>query len=173
MTQALSKAHQSLSWSKITWQPENYKANKWPEAYRHCPVDRAASLCCVVAWWRSGWGEPAFQLCTGLLFGLPLAVTSFNRYSRAAEALGRRLLAISVMVSLYFDDSHLTEWASSKGSAQESCAGLNVCIGSKPSGSVWRLMELSWAWILISVLACKMASPDSSSVSASLQEFKI
>ena len=56
-------------------------------------MDRAASF---VAWWH-------FQLYTGLLFGLPLAVTSFNRYSRAVEALGRHLLAI--LVSLYFGDS--------------------------------------------------------------------
>ena len=101
----------------------------WPDAYRYCPMDRAASFCCVVAWWHAKWGEPAFQLYTGLLFGLPLAVTSFNRYSysRAVEALGRRLLAIlvSLYFSLYFDDSHLTDWASSKGSAQEAFAGLN------------------------------------------------
>ena len=32
----------------------------WPDAYRYCPMDRAASLCCVVAWWHATWGEPAF-----------------------------------------------------------------------------------------------------------------
>ncbi|CAE7361503.1 unnamed protein product [Symbiodinium sp. CCMP2592] len=100
----------------------------WPEAYRHYPMDGASSRCCVVVWWHTDWGEPAYQLYTGLLFGLPLAVTSFNRYSRAAEALGRRLLAI--LVSMYFDDAHLTDWASSKGSAQSSFGGLNACLGS-------------------------------------------
>ena len=100
----------------------------WPEAYRHCPMDEDASRCCVVAWWHKDWGEPAFQLYTGLLFGLPLAVTSFNRYSRVAEALGRRLLAI--LVSMYFDDAHITDWASSKGSAQAAFVSLNACLGS-------------------------------------------
>ena len=100
----------------------------WPEAYRHCPMDEDASHCCVVAWWHKDWGEPAFQLYTGLLFGLPLAVTSFNRYSRVAEALGRRLLAI--LVSMYFDDAHITDWASSKGSAQAAFVSLNACLGS-------------------------------------------
>ena len=46
----------------------------------------------VVACWHEEWAEPAYQLYTGLLFGLPLAVTSFNRYSRFVEAAGRRLV---------------------------------------------------------------------------------
>ncbi|CAE7754857.1 FCPB, partial [Symbiodinium necroappetens] len=85
------------------------RGEDWPAAYRHCPMDGDSSRCCVVAWWHAGWGEPAFQLYTGLLFGLPLAVTTFNRYSRAAEAFGRRLLAI--LVSMYFDDAHFTDGA--------------------------------------------------------------
>ena len=101
----------------------------WSDAYRYCPMDRVASLCCVVVWWHSGRGEPTFQLYMGLLFGLPVAVTSsFTRYNRVEEALGRRLLAI--LISLYFHDSHFTNWASSKGSAQEAFSGLNNCIVS-------------------------------------------
>ena len=46
---------------------------------------------CVVTFWHHEWAAPAFQVYAGLLFGLPLAVTSFNRYSRLVEALGRRL----------------------------------------------------------------------------------
>ena len=67
---------------------------------------RRTSRACVVCWHHREWGVPAYQLYTGLLFGLPLAVTSFNRYSRFSEALGRRLLFL--LVSLYFDDAHLT-----------------------------------------------------------------
>ncbi|CAE7438652.1 unnamed protein product [Symbiodinium necroappetens] len=92
------------------------------------PPPPSPPRCCVVAWWHAEWGEPAFQLYTGLLFGLALAVTSFNRCSRAVEALGRRLLAI--LVPMYFDDAHLTDWASLKGSAQASFASLNSCLGS-------------------------------------------
>ncbi|CAE7261257.1 unnamed protein product, partial [Symbiodinium necroappetens] len=71
----------------------------------------------VVVWWRGGTKG-----------GVSLAVTSFNRYNCVAEALGRRLLAI--LVSMYFDDAHLTDWASSKGSAQAAFASLNTCLGS-------------------------------------------
>jgi len=71
----------------------------WPDAYRHSPISREESLGCVVTWWHHEWQQPAFQLYKSLLFGLPLAVTSFNRYSRKfVEALGRLLLAC--MVSL-------------------------------------------------------------------------
>ena len=63
----------------------------WPDAYRHSPMSRSESLLCVVTFWHPDWQQPAFQLYSGLLFGLPLAVTSFNRYSRLVEALGRRL----------------------------------------------------------------------------------
>ena len=68
----------------------------WPGAYRHSPISREVSYGCVVAWWHHDWQEPAFQLDNSLLFGLPLAVTSFNQYSRFVEALGRRLLGCLV-----------------------------------------------------------------------------
>ena len=71
---------------------------------------------------------PAYQVYTGLLFGPPLAVTSFNRYSRFVEAAGRRLAW--VMVSYYFDDSHLSDWASSKGSGQWTFRVLNELLGT-------------------------------------------
>ena len=82
----------------------------WPNAYRSCPMSADESRACVVCWHHREWGVPAYQLYTGLLFGLPLAVTSFNRYSRFSKALGRRLLFL--LVSLYFDDAHLTDWSS-------------------------------------------------------------
>ena len=100
----------------------------WPDAYRHSPMGRAESLGCVVVWWHEVWGEPAYQLYSGLLFGLPLAVTSFNRYSRLVEALGRRLLFL--LVSLYFDDAHISDWKSSKGSGQAAFEALNTLLGT-------------------------------------------
>eukprot|EP00435_Cladocopium_sp_Y103_P031497 s1905_g8.t1 len=80
-----------------------------PSAYRFCPMSRGESLGCVVVWWHHEWQAPAFQLYTGLLFGLPLAVTSFNRLSRVLESLSRRLGY--VLVSFYFDDATITDWA--------------------------------------------------------------
>jgi hypothetical protein len=49
-------------------------------------------------------------------FGLPLAVASFNQFSRLVEALSRRLCR--VLVSLYFDDATITDFKSSRGSGQ-------------------------------------------------------
>ena len=91
---------------------------------------------CGVTKWHQEWREPAYQVCSGLLFGLLLAVRSFNTVARFTEAVGRRLLY--VLTSLYFDDAHITHWASSKGSdllgthlPRRSC---NPCIlgGDKP-----------------------------------------
>ena len=92
----------------------------WPNAYRSHVCRR------VVCWHHQEWEAPAYQLYTGLLFGLPF--TSFNRYSRFSEALGRRLLFL--LVSLYFDDAHLTDWSSSKGSGQQAFRDLNEIMGS-------------------------------------------
>ena len=58
---------------------------------------------CVVVWHHRDWNEPAYQLYSGLLFGLPLAVTSFNCLSRLLESLCRRLGG--VLVSFYFLES--------------------------------------------------------------------
>ena len=57
----------------------------------------------LCAWWYRG----AYQL-----YSQPLTLTSFHRFSRLVEALGRGLLY--VLVSLYFDDARITDWASSR-----------------------------------------------------------
>ena len=75
---------------------------------------------------RSGESQPTKS--TAASFGLPLAVTSFNRVSRFTEAVGRRLLYI--LTSLYFDDARITDWASSKGSAQASFSSWNDLLGT-------------------------------------------
>ena len=99
-----------------------------PSAYRFCPMAMLESLGCVVVWFHQEWQEPAYQVYAGLLFGLPLAVTSFNRFSRLVEALSRRLCR--TLVSLYFDDATITDLKSNKGSGQ--CAVNQLCtlIGS-------------------------------------------
>ena len=83
---------------------------------------------CIVCFWHEGWGAPAFQRYAGLLFGLPLAVTSFNRYSRLAEALARQLLVL--LVSFYFDDARITDWRSAGGSGQWALEELNRLLGT-------------------------------------------
>jgi len=100
-----------------TWQSGG---EEWPDAYRHGPMHPDKALGCVVVFWHEGWEAPAFQVYTGLLFGLPLAVTSFNRYSRLAESLGRRLTYS--LVSMYFDDASILDWKSRKGPSQAAFA---------------------------------------------------
>ena len=100
----------------------------WPDAYRHSPMVTSETRGCVVTFWHHEWAAPAFQVYAGLLFGLPLAVTSFNRESRLVEALGRRLCY--VLVSLYFDDASIQDWSSSRGSAQWAFGILNQLLGT-------------------------------------------
>ena len=100
----------------------------WPDAYRHCPMNEDESLACLVVWWHHEWNAPAFQIYAGLLFGLPLAVTSFNRYSRFAEASSRRV-ALTV-ASSYFDDFNIVDWSSSKGSGQWAVGAINGLLGA-------------------------------------------
>ena len=100
----------------------------WPNAYRHSSMGFAESLGCVVTWFHQEWREPAFQIYTGPLFGLPLAVTSFNRYSRLIEALARQFLYI--LVSMYFDDACISDWSSSKGSGHAAFEKLNIMLGT-------------------------------------------
>ncbi|CAE7251852.1 unnamed protein product [Symbiodinium sp. CCMP2592] len=121
----------------------------WPDAYRHCPMDEDQSRACVVVWYHKDWAQPAYQVYSGLLFGLPLAVTSFNRLSRFSEAVGRRL--VCVLVSMYFDDAHLTDPASAKGSAQFAFSEVNKLLGSpfaeakrQPMSTVGDFLGLEW-----------------------------
>eukprot|EP00435_Cladocopium_sp_Y103_P051985 s268_g16.t1 len=76
---------------------------------RHSPISFDEALACVVVFWHHEWQEPVYQIYSSLLFGLPLAVTSFNRYSRFAEALGRRLLRGLVTAESYGLDYDFTE----------------------------------------------------------------
>lgn len=79
----------------------------WPRAYRQSPISPEEALGCVVCFGHHWWNAPAFQIYSSLLFGLPLAVTSFTRYSKLVEAMGRRFLRVHV--SMYFDDAHITD----------------------------------------------------------------
>ena len=86
---------------------------------------------------------------SGLFFGLPLTVTSFNRFSRLVEAFSRRLCR--VLVSLYFDDSTITN------PLRDQANGLstNYAVWSVPPlqltrNNLCRALEPSWAWPMTS-----------------------
>ena len=129
--------HIAMVAASMTWEAwhtrlehDNFESGgeDWPNAYRHTPISEAESLCCVVCFWRTTWSSPAFQVYHSLLFGLPLAVTSFNRYSRLVEALGRRLLGC--LTRLYFDDANIIDWSTTKGHGQHCFEQLNALLGT-------------------------------------------
>ena len=100
----------------------------WPDAYRYTPMAPSEALGCIVTWWHPGLGERVYQVYFGLLFGLPNAVTSFNRWSKLAEALVRRLLAI--LFFMYFDDGTMQDWARSAEVSQQCVQDLMALFGS-------------------------------------------
>ncbi|CAE7559557.1 unnamed protein product [Symbiodinium natans] len=99
-----------------------------PEAYRFTPMDPKESWQTVVAYWDHEKGEVRLRRYFGHLFGLPNAVTSFNRYSRFLQAVLRRLLIICG--SFYFDDLSLQDPAPSATSAQSSAGELLRLLGT-------------------------------------------
>ena len=117
----------------------------WPDAYRHSPMSRQECLGCVVTFWHHEWQTPAFQLYGGLLFGLPLAVTSFNRYSKLVESLGRRLTGC--LVSMYFDDANIVDWCSSQGSSQWAFSQLNHLLGTPFASEKKQMMASSGTFL--------------------------
>ena len=80
-----------------------------PHAYRKIPMQPDHSWACVVAYFDPLRGCPRFRRCRGMLFGLPLAVSAFNRLPMLTQAVARRLFFI--MVSLYFDDLTQQDWS--------------------------------------------------------------
>ena len=73
-----------------------------PDVYWHCPMSMDEARAYLVVSYYKDWDAPAFQLYAGLLFGLSLAITSFNHYNRFSDAAFRRLALI--FASIYFDD---------------------------------------------------------------------
>ena len=125
VAQLLSPAEWKTAMQEDGWQGAG---EDWPDAYRQSPISGEEALGCVVCFWHHEWQSPAFQLYSSLLFGLPLAVTSFNRYSKLVEAMGRKFLR--VLVSMYFDDAHITDWTSLGPSAQWAFSALNDLLGT-------------------------------------------
>ena len=101
----------------------------------------------MVDWFHGEWQEPAYQVYSGMLFGLPLSVTSFNRFSRLAEALSRR--QCRVLVSLYFDDATITDFKSPRGSGQWAVNQLCAMIGSPFAADKKQMMQDSGTFLCL------------------------
>ena len=100
----------------------------WPNAYRYTPMKPDEAEACIVIWWHPIWKCVVAQRYYGMLFGLPNAVTSFNRWSKLAEALVRRFLM--VLMSMYFDDATMQDWADQAQDTQLQVGKFMKLIGS-------------------------------------------
>ena len=110
-----------------------------PHAYRSVPVRPDDSWAFLVAYWNPITYAVECRRYYGLLFGLPLAVTSFNRWPRFLQSLFRRLGL--VLCSMYFDDLTVQDLQSSKGSAQWFCCRLAELLGSPFSAEKHQAMS--------------------------------
>ena len=79
----------------ISEDPWQGAGDDWRDAYRQSPISPEEALGCVVCFWHHKWNAPAFQIYNSLLFGLP-----------------------RILVSMYFEDAHITDKQSSGASAQ-------------------------------------------------------
>ena len=126
--QVLFNECERTGWSIPLGESYHTGGEDWPDAYRHAPLNPQDAEACVVVFWHIEWNEPAFQPYNGLLFGVPNAVTSFNRYAKLCEAVTRRLLII--LYYMYFDDASIQDWASTEGRGQLAVRQLNELLGT-------------------------------------------
>ena len=87
-----------------------------PQAYRKIPLAPDHSWACIVAYYSPEKQAVRFRRYHGLLFGLPLAVTCFNRLSFFLQSMIRRILM--ALGSFYFDDLSVQDWCSSASHCQ-------------------------------------------------------
>ena len=112
-----------------------------PNAYRHVPMVPEDSWASIVTYWDPSRAAPCFRRYFGLLFGLPNAVCSFNRFPRMLQCFFRRLGFC--MASMYFDDLTVQDLQSNKGSSQQFCINLASILGSAFSEEKHQPMQAS------------------------------
>ena len=99
-----------------------------PDAYLICPVAEEDLPFNIVELPPGCLGEDRmFIIVYAMLFGFRSSVTNFTRFSVLFQSLGRRLLA--VVVSMFYDDASIQDFASAKGAAQKCLGSLLVAIG--------------------------------------------
>ena len=87
-----------------------------PQAYRKIPMQPEHSWACLVTYFDPCVQEVRFLRYHGMLFGLPLAVSGFNRLPFFLQALCRRLLRC--LVTMYYDDLTFQDWNSTARASQ-------------------------------------------------------
>ena len=131
-----------------------------PNAYRHVPMIPEQSWASIVTYWDPQCSAPRFRRYFGLLFGLPNAVCSFNRFPRMLQCFFRRLGFC--MASMYFDDLTVQDIQSNKGSCQNFCIQLASLLGSSFSSENISLCEaqlISLAYITMLGTAMRTRVP--------------
>ena len=102
--------HKHIGRSPCDW-PDTVSAGEdLPQAYRKIPMDPDHTWACIVVSRCLQTGKAEFRRYHGMLFGLPLAVTAFNRLPFFLQAVLRRTLA--ALCSFYFDDLTTQDWTS-------------------------------------------------------------
>ena len=95
-----------------------------PQAYRKIPMIPDHSSACLVAYRDPVQQIIQFRQYYGMLFGLPLAVTAYNRLPFLLQSCIRRFCL--VLGTFYFDDLNVQDWASTASRSQEFVRSL-VC----------------------------------------------
>lgn len=112
-----------------------------PNTFRHVPMVGEESWASVVTYWDPSHSAPRFRRYSGLLFGLPNVVCSFNCFPRMLQCFFRRLGFC--MASMYFDDLTVQDLQSNKGSSQHFCIRLASLLGSAFSQEKHQPMQAS------------------------------
>ena len=98
-----------------------------PDAYRKIPMSPESSWACIVSYPGKAGTSPRFRRYHSMLFGLPLAVTAFNRLPFLLQAMLRRCFAL--LCSFYYDDATFQDWKSTAANSQEVMAQIMELIG--------------------------------------------
>ena len=87
-----------------------------PDAYRKIPMWPPHSRACLVTYWDSEAQAVRIRQYHSMLFGLPLAVTAFNRLPFLLQAIVRRVCR--QLCSFYYDDATQQDWTSTSEASQ-------------------------------------------------------
>ena len=98
-----------------------------PDAYRKIPMSPESSWACIVSYPGKAGTSPRFRRYHSMLFGLPLAVTAFNRLPFLLQAMLRRCFAF--LCSFYYDDGTFQDWKTTATNSQEVLAQVMELIG--------------------------------------------
>ena len=123
----LQALHRHTGGSPLHWPDSVSTAGDLPQAYRKIPMDPDHSWACIVTTFDPVSSQPVFRRYHGMLFGLPLAVSAFNRLPFFFQSVLHRLLA--TLCAFYFDDLTCQDWTSTCQFTQEAVRSVCSLLG--------------------------------------------